>query len=651
MKKHYFLLSMATLALSATVSAQTAGETVFSYADPDAATRAIGLKARTAYDVAIRIDNPSFVGYQVLGISVDIPVVDGCACAPEAKAWLTSELFINPKDYTNVPDISDPEGVPGTIVNVGTEDAPQYRLDIDFPEPYTIPKEGVYVGYTVTVTALKNSTGKYPVSVASSATPAGGLFMHAGQNRVLTAAQYSKWTDYSEAQMAVSTMRVRLKGSKTPYSAKIQPEATLAGTLGQSATLSATLFNYGGEPISSVEYVYTAEAGDILPAVSGSGTLSLDTPLAEDGRCAVSIPVEIPGVAGDYNVTLTTGTLDGNANAYDEPVAPFTIMAREWIPKRRALVEEFTGLWCGWCPEAYVVVSQLEQKRPDDFVTIAYHKEDSMAGVDQSLMPNALGAPGININRSRVDNFRTLEQSLDESLKELAPAEIEVDLTWTDAKKTILRPEARVRFAEAAEAGRYRIGYAVVEDNYCNPAYTQHNYFGDASQYTDDYYKGPFWDLFIGKAYEVSGIVYNDVAEFVTDPAGLESSIPDAVEANQTVTHFITVDPAEFKVMCASSSAYGKSVVWNRDNLRAIAILLDTKTGKVVNAATSIHAGDAPVYSQISGIEGVESAADVVKTEYFSLDGMRLSHLPEKGAVIVVETLSDGTARTAKRLQ
>ena len=102
------------------------------------ATEGYGYGKTETYDVAIRLQNPSLTGAKVTGIRVPL-TADG---TEEASAWLTSELKLKKKNGKNVndPDIATVSGE----VNNGW-------LDIRFDTPYTIPAEGVYVGYSFTV--------------------------------------------------------------------------------------------------------------------------------------------------------------------------------------------------------------------------------------------------------------------------------------------------------------------------------------------------------------------------------------------------------------------------------------------------------------------------------------------------------------------
>src|SRR5690606_31006157 len=48
-----------------------------------------------------------------------------------------------------------------------------------------------------------------------------------------------------------------------------------------------------------------------------------------------------------------------------------------FIPKRKVVLEDYTGDWCGWCPRALLVVDEVQQVT-DDVVVLSIHVNDVM---------------------------------------------------------------------------------------------------------------------------------------------------------------------------------------------------------------------------------------------------------------------------------
>ncbi|MDE6559144.1 MAG: hypothetical protein K2K29_04600 [Muribaculaceae bacterium] len=645
MKKIYYLLATSLIGCAA-VMAQDAAQTIFTYAtDPDADVKAIGWGRKTDNDVAILINNPAYEGFEIIGISVDIPYMEGCSVAPTGKAWLTSELAVDPVTYVNVPDIGTP--VESEIINLGTEEEPRYRLDVTFPMPYVIPAEGVYVGYTLTVTALKNSTAKYPMSIASSSNPQGGLYMHAGYSTTLAAQRYQKWHDLAMANEAVSTMRVILRGESMSHGGIIELPAKVFAKQGTTKDLTVEFINYGSENVTSADYTLA------IGSESVKGTLNFNNPVATQESAAAIIPLSVPAERGDYAVTLTTDRLNNEENLYANNTSEATLMARPWIPRKRVLVEEYSGLWCEWCPEAYVAMHQLYDAFPGDVVGLAFHVNDQLQTIPLRKMPVPTpNTPEMDFDRHSVLTlYPQAGVMLENSLNTLAPADIDVKLFWTNADKTSLRADSKVKFLEGADDGRYRLSYAFVEDKMTSPKLKQRNSFLDPAAYTADYYKGPYWNLFIGKGYTVEGLEYDDIVLNFDDCKGIEDSLPATVEPDATYTHHTIFNLSDAKCAYSENPEYNKNIIINPGNLRAVAVLIDTTTGNVVNVNTSGYSADAEIYDPATTYAATIPQAEVLYTEYYALNGMRLNSRPASGAYIAVKHLTDGNIITAKYLQ
>lgn len=665
--KHVSLFLAGCALTSMSAFATTDNTTTFSYAQPDAEIYGLGWGDTVTHDVAIRISDPSYIGYKILGISVDIPYVEGCEVEPTGYGWLTSELVVGGKEfnYMNIPDITDPDDMPsGTVRNIGTADNPKYVLEIDFDEPYTITEEGVYVGYTITPTVLKSWTKKYPVALTKTTNNAGGLYMHAGSSSILGANKYDRWNDMSTAQGAVSTMRVKMEGSKKQNSAFLEPHGPVFGKLFEIVDLPVTLYNYGDQPINDFFYTCTDanhETNRPSEGVSNNvqkkimaDKVTLDSPLAPGESCDLSIPVMTYSHPCDVEMEIKVSSVNGQDNQY-EGVGNFMMQSREWIPTKRVLAEEYTGTWCGWCPEHYVAIRQLEDKYHDQIVVATYHKSDQLQTIAVADLPNpSAGEPYTEFDRVRKGMIaRNAEKMFLSSLHQLAPADISVELCWADESFTKLRPEVKVKFAEDANAEDYRIGYSLLEDKYVDETIKQRNFFYSGGDYTDPYYHTNYWDLFIGTTFDVKGIQYDGVTLLASNPKGIEGTIPNDVKTNDVVTWTTILDPEDGVCKFAGNeSKYNKPVMLNRNNLRVAAYLIDSKTGKVVNAANSCYAADAKVFDPSTvGIDAVTTGSSIVTTEYYTLDGVRLTQAPEKGFFIEVTYFSDGKISTAKRLQ
>lgn len=617
-------------------------EFVFTY-DYDGATYGeVGIGRYVTIDAAMLLKDASLTGSEIVGISVDVPTKEGCACAPEASAWLTTRLMVD-GEYNKV----DLQEVKGEIRNHGTAENPVYRLDLTFDTPYTLTDDGVYVGYSLRVTALKNWTQLYPIRTVTDVDKTRAFMIHCTKGESTLPQKYGEWTDYGTPNRQALAMRVILRGDVYPNSAAILPEQTLYAAPGETGYVYTTLSNTGSEAISSIEYSYTLPNGDDEPRVV-TKEFKVDPPLAAQAGAVTTLdlPFETPGEVGRYAVEISLDKVNGAENSHtgtsvlDMDIVPF-------LPKYNPLVEDYTGFACGYCPAVYVTIRQLQDKYGEDFLTMAYHVNDRLMTVPEDDFPSSsYGLPKVYMeNRSQALVYQNLETLWLRNRRQLAPAEIEAELTWSDNTRSALRVDTKLKFVYDDPEAEYMLTYAMVEDDMSSSSWMQEN------QYFNQNIEGPYWDLFCGQPYMVQGLVYNDVVVSYPDTRGIPGSVPSDIIAGETYGHVGVLKLADATCASTVSTDYRKNVILDNKKLRVIALLIDGKTGYVRNAVSTGYSGDAQVFDpSTNGVEAPGSEAEVTATEYFTLDGIRLDRAPESGAAITVEHLSDGSVRTTKAI-
>lgn len=635
-------LSIATLGGIATAGAVETADINFTYATPDSSPQTpIGVgKKDMHYDVAMHLNNPGLIGYQILGIDVPIPATGG-ECYPAATAWLASQLTLTDGRFT-----PDTYSAPGSITNYGTEEAPDYRLHVDFDKPYTITTDGIYVGYTVCVKDLVSWTAKYPISVVADNNAPGSLWVHCPKEDNALNVRYLEWTDANVSLNLSSAMTVMLRGLHGEYLAAPTPASTVAAEIGSFTDLPISITNFGTQPITSIEYQVSEPDSDV---VLYTATKVLETPIpAIFGRSEstlVAVPAE--SVEAESIMRLAITKVNGNENMATVPYNTFRLVSREHIPVRRPLIEELTGLWCKYCPEGYVILKQLRDTYShEEAPIIAVHCQDAMTTISDHPFPTGASAPSIIIDRvKRVYNFNNLKDEWEARKRELCPVDIKVDIYWDDEEKTILRPVTTVNFAFLEPGQKYLISYALVEDDMSDPEWNQYNL---PENWADR--EGPYWDL-VKEGYGIKGLIYDDVALAMPSIYGMSDSLPEEIEAGVDYSHSTIINPAECTNSYKFGVNFGKLVTQNPDNLRVIAYICDPDTHEVYNSASSDYAAKAPVYGA-SGINCPDNViAEPILVEYFTLDGMRIKSAPKKQPYIAVYHYQDGSVKSAKHLQ
>lgn len=436
-------------------------------------------------------------------------------------------------------------------------------------------------------------------------------------------------------------MRVIMGGKSISDGAMLEPQQTLYATAGTTGQVFVNLINCGENPVNSIEYTYTV--GD----KTYTENLTLDTPLSGQVGSYVTLDLAFtaPDAVGRYSIPVTVTKVNGEVNEF-EGLGTLDVEVVPFLPVHRPLVEDYTGFWCGYCPEVYVLCKQMLDKYGHEFLSIAYHSGDSLMTMDD-FPSSSYGLPKVYMgNRDEAIEYTIMEYLWQRERRKLAPADIDVTLYWDNADKRSLRPEASVKFVYDDPEAEYMLSYVVVEDDMSDPSWRQRNFF-----YNDDI-KGPYWDLFCGKQYNVEGIIYDDVVMCYPDPMGVPGSLPSSISGGEEYTHSSVISLADATCKATGNENEGKYIIQDEGKLRVVALLIDGRTGYVCNAATSGYSAEAPVYGDVTGIECVTSGndADVTGVEYYSLEGIRLSGMPSAGIYVVVRHMSDGTIAVEKKV-
>lgn len=609
---------MLSIALAGTMLSVGATDINFTYNVNGLDAKVYGFDKKEVYDVAIKIDDPVYVGAKISGFTVDLPV--GAGAVENVSGWLSSELKL--ADKVNVPDI---ESKSAEVIDE--------MLNVTFDTPCTIPAGGVWVGYSFKITKLGEEyhwPGSPIACIESTDNLDKGLWVHTSRSRI-------KWTNLGSTLEAVSTMVVHLQTDFGPYDAAIGVPAQSYMKGGEAYNVPLTVINHGTSPIEDLTYTYSI--GDL----SASGSVHLDEPVGALGKSAVvEFPLGPVAATGEYPFSLKLETTNGQEN--NDPMREGSGIMNVWpvIPVTRPLVEEYTGLLCGYCPRGYVAMEWMKENLGDLFVGMAFHSSTYESGcmetVPEKDFPFDVGGyPYADMNREEGMDPSYLPMVWDSYAAKMSPAVIDVDMEWADADHTEALLTSKVAFAKDVNDADYSIAFALVADGLKNEKWRQRNYFEDASEGVG--VESPLWDLFVGGPKYVTGLTFNDVVVYFKDTKGIENRLPATIKAGETMTFEYRVPMLDIK------NLKGKYFINEGATVHAVAILLDGKTGYSVNCNRSADYE----YSNIHlGVEGVSAdGLSVVSTEYRNLQGIEVAN-PANGVYIRTDVMSDGSRRTTK---
>lgn len=530
--------------------------------------------------------------------------------ATNVKAWTASSLPSGSLSASNTLWMTDVEQVEQNNFT-----------SVTLETPYTIPAEGVYVGYSFTISSASTEDDQYPVVVGGQAQV----------NGLLLRTNNGTWYDYYEEGFGVLSLRVLLEGQFANYA--VSPsmvQDTYYAQIGQSADVDIALTNNGTATINNVAYTLTVDG-----VTTPEQTVTLSEGLATFKTSTITINVPAAATSSKDIQTVTITKVNGEANQSMNPGTQFTLNTMERLIPRNIVVEEFTGTGCGYCPRGLVGMEKLRQTFGDRFIGIGIHQYNSSDAMYIANYPNLnfSGAPSCRINRGKeidpyygsggdvCDDFR-MEMNI--------PAMVNVDVKGT-MNEAMTEVEATAYIEPLYDSSDYTLELALVADGLSGTtsAWWQSNYYYNqpSSSVPDD------MKIFCsGGKYgssSVKGFVFNDVAVGTS----YNKNGVNQVEALGTIA------AGETREVSFTLSLPTKATLRNalkKGTIYVVALVID-KDGLIANAAKRLVGEDT-----IDGVSNVSTDFNTETTVRYSLNGMQLT-TPQRGINIV--RMADGNVR------
>ena len=281
--------------------------------------------------------------------------------------------------------------------------------------------------------------------------------------------------------------------------------------------------------------------------------LDLDQPLGYS-KSAVATLSDLTCSTPDVNrvpVTVTIAKVNGNPNKDNNKTISGAIQV---LPtgkgyQRNVVIEEFTGTWCGYCPQGIVTMEALREKYTDgSVIPVAVHYNDPMAVDSYFPITQAYSNgnfPSAVINRATMTYIYPTDDCVDdiELFKTYpAPAKVTATAMFNEKKNgVIFNTKSAFSYDNDKASEDYILAFAVTEDN-VGPYMQTSNYSGSSL---------PGWG---DKPAKVETI-YNDVARQINSARGLLGTIPESVVAGQEYEYtyelkFTAAGPAHPPTRC-----------------------------------------------------------------------------------------------------
>lgn len=422
-------------------------------------------------------------------------------------------------------------------------EAPMGWNTITLESPYTIAGNGFYIGYTC--------IGKNQLGVSNIFSENGNWI---GANE--------KWENYASSQRwNALCIRMQIDGENMPDDLALLSVERCYSKAGEAFTLSGVVKSTTTRPITSYEVTYKINNRE-----SFFQTIEADINANETD----TFRIEVPAIneAGEYPLHISITKVNNMHDAYEgNSSLETTLFNKEYIFKRKIVVEEGTGTWCMWCPRGIVSFREMKKKYPDSFIGIAIHHQDPMA--DKSYADFISTYLGINfpiciVNRKKEDykmdpSFKNIEEAYLNELN-LAEAGITATANYTSEQETSIEINTQTVFGYSEEKAAYRIAFVVLENGVTG--YQQQNGFAG----------GAVGEMggFENESSSV-GMPFDDVARGIFKSyTGTMRSVPTTIVKGETYTY--------------SYELTLPSTIQNKENIEIAVLLINSKSGEIMNA-------------------------------------------------------------------
>lgn len=472
--------------------------------------------------------------------------------------------------------------------------------------------EGLFVGY-----CYKQKSNNYPIGVSSKVEGPFYVFANIPASK---GGNGENWYQINSGGYGLSIQLI-VEGDFAPNAVKPLDFGKFMVVKGKTKNVAVSLFNLGSK-LSSIDYTIALDG-----KAGAEQHLDFGKDYGVGGTHTVEIPFAADSKIGTSTVTLTVTKVNGveNANATKTATGTLYTVEREFV--KRSVVEQFTGTGCGNCPSGHVAMHNMHNLYGDQFIGIALHQfnsSDPMSNYSYDL--GFTGAPQCMVNRSSgiLAPYEQMPEALKKSLNEIAMTEVTVAGTFTD-EDTKVNATASV---ESLVAGDYDIAFMLTADGLTGKttSWKQHNYFCKGGSRYDSQASMPddlkfLWDK--GSSYYET---YNDVLISSSYVSYKNKATLPTLVANGTVS-------SEYTLKMPTKVILKKAL--KLDQVYVVAVLLDKKTGAIVNAGRARVTGS-------TGIEDVTNGTEATVVARYTVNGVQVS-APVKGVNIL--KMSDGTTR------
>ena len=494
--------------------------------------------------------------------------------------------------------------------------------EVRFDTPYLFDSsKDLYIGYSFNVTGGAADAEYYPIYVQRDQDMPDAFYAKVDGN-------YGKWTDYYGQGYGALTMQVLMKGVIYENAGSISADLhNVVAAPGQDVPYTFTIGNAGTAEIDNIDATieFDGNKTDVnlkpIQNVYGDGT-----------TYDFETSFKVPETAGSYDFSITINNVNGAENECTAKTGKGTISVLSRLVQHKVVIEEFTGMWCGWCPLGIVGLQKARDIYGDGVVLVAVHSQDPLNCEDYRSFVTATvsGFPNAHVDRAvmSVNPYYARSSKIEFAMGdeiENRSAVLPVAEVIADAQidGDILTAKSDVRFLYTGDASDYAVAFVITEDSMRNDGWKQYNNLVSwRGQGLEE--KEPLFDKWINGNTDITDVQFDEVAIAAQGlTSGIDGSIPANVEEEKANVYTTEFDLNDYKQII------------DREKLNVCVFLIDRSTGQIVNA-------DCRSVASTSDIRGVETDNNVTETARYMTDGSRILS-PVKGVNII--RYSDGGTR------
>ncbi|MEZ4804844.1 MAG: T9SS type A sorting domain-containing protein [Bacteroidia bacterium] len=258
---------------------------------------------------------------------------------------------------------------------------------------------------------------------------------------------------------------------------KIYPVNSIVNFKGQ-------LTNWGKKSVQSYYLNYSVNASDTISYLinqvnllpNGEGKMNFTHPISWLGGIEGSLN-EI-----DFWLSLPNDSIDGDPSNSHYSKTILRNSNKNWVD-RNLLLEEATGAWCGYCPDANLLVNTAQKQYGKRVIPVSYHFDDSMSNTNANdfLVTYITSYPDALLDRKIfLGSNSTWLSEINSRLNIKAPVELTIENKSFDGNTRTISYTVKVKFKDYWY-GNLNIGSIVTEDEVrgnANPnLWSQNNYY------------------------------------------------------------------------------------------------------------------------------------------------------------------------------